>query len=175
MKFSAHISSLRAAAAAVMALFLGAALYSCNTSGCTDNQSALPLAAFYSSQTKAAITLTDLTVTGEGAPGDSALYGPSESLSEVYLPFRSTQSSTAYLFSYSLDEETTVTDRIDFTYTSEPQFVSEECGAMFFYRITSLSYTTNIIDSVKIIDSLVTNTNLKRIEIYFRTSDESQQ
>lgn len=175
MKLPFSLSPLRAAAAAVMALIVGAAVYSCNTSGCTDNQSALPLAGFYSSQTKAAITLTDLTVTGEGAPGDSALYGASESLSEIYLPFRSTQTSTAYLLSYELDSVTTVTDRIAFTYSAEPQFVSEECGAMYFYRINSLSYTTNIIDSVRIVDSLVTNTNLQRIEIFFRTSDESQQ
>lgn len=175
MKLSSSILSLRVAAAAVMTLLMAAVIYSCNTSGCTDNQSALPLAGFYSSQSKAAITLSDLTVTGEGAPGDSALYGASQSLSEVYLPFRSTQTETAYIFSYQLDSVTTVTDRIAFTYSAEPRFVSEECGAMYFYHINSLSYTTNLIDSVKIIDSLVTNINLQRIEIYFRTSDDSQQ
>lgn len=175
MKLFPSISSLRAAAAAVIALLAGAVIYSCNTSGCTDNQSALPLAGFYSSSTKSAITLRDLTITGEGAPGDSALYGANESLSEVYLPFRSTQTSTAYLFSYQLDSVTTVTDRIAFTYSSEPYFASEECGAMYYYRINSLSYTTNIIDSVTIVDSLVTNTNLQRLHIYFRTSDNPQQ
>lgn len=142
----------------------------CNTSGCTDNQSALPLAGFYSAATGQAIAVDELDIAGVGAPHDSILYESGVSRSEVYLPFRSDATSTAYTFTYHADSITTVTDRIDFTYSSQPYFASEECGAMFTYRITSLAYTRNLIDSVAILDSLITNANSQRIHIYFRTS-----
>ena len=50
-----------------------AALSSCGSSECFDNQSTLPLAGFYSMQTRTAITVDSLTVYGIGAPGDSIL------------------------------------------------------------------------------------------------------
>lgn len=163
---------LRLLPAAALVILLVSLTWSCNTSGCTDNQSALPLAGFYSSQTGQAISVSDFDISGVGAPHDSVLYPSGVGRSEVYLPFRSNQSETAYDFTYRVDSATTVTDRISFGYTAEPYFASEECGAMYFYRITSMSYTTNLIDSVKIVDSLVTNTDIQRIHIYFRTAQE---
>lgn len=142
----------------------------CNTSGCTDNQNALPLAGFYSYSTGQAISISDFDIYGESMPGDSALYSTGVSYSEVYLPFRSTTDNVAYIFKYFLDSATTVSDRIAFTYTSEPYFASEECGAMYFYRIKTLTYTRNLIDSVAIVDSLITNADNQRIKIYFRTA-----
>lgn len=153
-------------------IFMAAAMtQSCNTSGCTDNQSALPLAGYYSSSSGAEISVADMSVRGEGAPGDSVLYGPGETRSEVYLPFRSNTDRTSWIFTYEPDETTSVSDRIDFTYTSTPHFASEECGAMYFYRITSVAHTSNLIDSVVVTDSLITNVNERRIRIYFRTAD----
>lgn len=171
--------SLRNLTLKLTALFAAAmilaAVNACNTSGCTDNQSALPLAGFYSSSTGQPIAVSDFDIQGVGAPHDSLLYSTGTSLSEVYLPFRSTENSTAYLFTYHADSVTSVTDRIEFTYTSEPYFASEECGAMYYYRITSLSYTQHLIDSVAITDSLITNANAKRIHIYFRTADDTPE
>ena len=40
---------------------------------------------------------------------------------------------------------------------------------MYRYTITRLSYTQHLIDSVAVTDSLVTNTDIKRLKIYFRT------
>ncbi len=152
------------------------ALNSCNTSGCTDNQSSLPLAGFYSSQTKSAISLQDLDISGVGAPGDSLLYTSGTSLSQAYLPFRSTATSTAYCFHYTQEglDDTAYNDTISFSYTSEPYFASEECGAMLRYKITKMSHTDHLIDSVVITDSLVTNSDIERLQIYFRTSSTEQ-
>jgi len=154
------------------ALMLSMLLQACNTSGCTDNQSSLPLAGFYSASTGQAISVDGFDIAGVGAPHDSILYEQGAARSEIYLPFRSDAGSTAYTFTYHADSITTITDRIEFTYTSEPFFASEECGAMFTYRITGLTYTRNLIDSVAITDSLITNTNSQRIHIYFRTSQQ---
>lgn len=144
-------------------------MQACNTSGCTDNQNALPLAGFYSSSTLQSISVTDFDIVGVGAPGDSALYSTGVALSEVYLPFRAADGQTAYLFKYLADPDNPVTDKIEFTYTAQPYFVSEECGAMYFYRITSVAHTSNLIDSIGIADSLITNVNAQQIHIYFRT------
>lgn len=164
----------------IISLTLGlasaAALSSCNTTGCTDNQSSLPLAGFYSSQTKSAITLQDLDIGGVGAPDDSLLYASGTGLSQAYLPFRSTATSTAYCFHYTQEglDDAAYNDTISFSYTSEPYFASEECGAMLRYKITKMSHTSHLIDSVIVADSLITNTDIERIRIYFRTSSTEQ-
>ena len=46
---------------------------------------------------------------------------------------------------------------------------------MFFYRITKVDYTTNLIDSVVVTDSLINNLNIKRILIYFRTGQNPDE
>ncbi len=152
------------------------ALSGCNTSGCTDNQSSLPLAGFYSSQTKSAISIQDLDISGVGVKNDSLLYASGTAISQVYLPFRSTESSTAYCFHYTQEglDNPALNDTISFRYTSEPYFASEECGAMLRYEITEMSHTRHLIDSVAVTDSLITNADIERIKIYFRTSSTEQ-
>lgn len=171
-----RVDGMRILAGTFAAAVLVAAGHGCNTSGCTENQSALPLAGYCSSQTGKAISISEMEVRGLGAPDDSVLYAAEATgRTEVYLPFRSTQDNTTYLFTYHVDEETSVTDQVKFTYTSEPRFVSEECGAMFFYHITRVEHTSNLIDSVVVTDSLVTNLNIKRILIYFRTDETDDE
>lgn len=152
-------------------------LTGCSTSGCIENQSSLPLAGFYSSGNEQGISLSTVEVYGIGAPGDSVLYPAGRTLSEIYMPFRSTSEQTAYCFHYtqeSLDDDA-LNDTITFGYTSTPYFASEECGAMLTYRIRSMSHTNHLIDSVAIVDSLITNSNLQRIKIFFRTNTSSNQ
>lgn len=155
-------------------LSISAVLSSCNTSGCTDNQSSLPLAGFYSSSTEASITLSNLEIYGVGAPGDSVLYHSGEVMSLAYLPFRAGSDNMSYVFHYTqegLDDEA-YNDTLTFGYTSSPYFASEQCGAMLLYEIHSFKYTRHLVDSVAIVDSLITNTDLERIKIYFRTSTD---
>lgn len=152
-------------------------LSSCNTSGCTDNQSALPLAGFYSAGSGAAISISTLEIYGVGAPGDSVLYQAGEALSIAYLPFRSTGETTSYVFHYTQEgiDDDAFNDTLTFSYTSSPFFASEQCGAMLNYEIKNLRYTDHIIESVEITDSLVTNTDRERIKVYFRTSSDETE
>lgn len=142
----------------------------CNTSGCTDNQNSLPLAGFYSSFGDA-ISIPDLDISGVGQQTDSLLYTSGTSLHLVYLPFRSKYTTTSYAFHYTQEglDSPEYNDTISFAYTSAPYFASEECGAMLTYTITQMSYTRHLIESVEIVDSLITNTDIERIKIYFRT------
>ena len=150
----------------------------CNTAGCTENQNSLPLAGFYSMSTKQPVSLSDLSVMGVGAPGDSLLYQSGTMLTQIYLPLRSTKDVTTYRFTYSStstpDRPEAVTDEVTFTYQSHPWFASEQCGAMYRYRITSINYTRNLIDSIGIIDSLITNLDIEKIRIYFRDNSAEE-
>lgn len=153
------------------------ALGSCNTTGCTENQNSVPLADFYSYNTGEPIALDSISVGGLDAPGDSLLAGPSGSVSSVYLPFRSTASSTTFIIKYLQKSlaDYGVQDQLTFYYESHPWFASEECGAMYNYRITRVSHTYQILDSVGLTDSLVTNIDLATIRLYFRTSPAPEE
>lgn len=142
----------------------------CNTSGCTDNQNSLPLAGFYSSAGEA-VSISDIEISGVNQPTDSLLYASGSSQHLVYLPFRSKYTTTSYAFHYTQEglDDPQYNDTITFDYTSAPYFASEECGAMLTYSITRMSYTRHLIQSVEIVDSLITNTDIERIKIYFRT------
>lgn len=155
----------------IIGLIAVIAMHACNTSGCTENQNALPLAGLYSSSTGAAISVDSLAIGGVGAPNDSLLYDGSSAASVVYLPLRSTTQSTSFYFKYRIAalNNPALNDTITFAYSSTPTFVSEQCGAMYFYRINRVAYTRHLIDSVAVTDSLITNTDLERIKIYFRT------
>lgn len=161
---------------AAIATISGAVLAGCNTTGCTENQNSVPLAGFYSMTTGDAIGIDSLAIAGDGAPNDSLLLGPSERGTEVYLPLRADRNVTTFVIKYmqkSLADHG-VEDHITFYYESTPWFASEECGAMYHYRITRVSHTSQILDSVGISDSLVTNIERQTIGLYFRTADPDE-
>ncbi|MDE6270421.1 MAG: hypothetical protein K2M12_06150 [Muribaculaceae bacterium] len=145
----------------------------CNTSGCLDNQSSLPLAEFRSSSTGKQISVDSLEVVGVDAPDGDVLSPARPAKSQLYLPMRSTRSSTSWQFIYrqkALDYPEFI-DIVTFDYESIPYFASEECGASYRYRVTRVDHTTHLIDSVRMVDSLITNVDQVSILIYFRTGE----
>jgi len=148
-----------------------ASISGCDTDGCLENQSSIPLAGFYSASSKTNISLDSLEIGGIGAPNDSLIVSSGTNVSQAYLPFRSSESATAFYlhYEYKTLNNTALNDTLWFEYTSNPYFVSEECGAMYQYDITSVKYTTHLIDSIAITDSTITNLDIERIRIYFRT------
>lgn len=154
---------------AIASLLLGA----CNSSGCLDNQSSIPLAQFRSSGNGADISVPGLQIHGIGAPNDSVI---PISGSQVYLPMRASDNNTSWCFHYAQEglDDPELNDTINFTYESTPFFASEECGAMYRFRILEMENTFHLVDSVVIEDSLITNVDLARIFIYFRTADPDE-
>ncbi len=153
-------------------MLLTGSCVSCSNLGCLENRSSIPLAEFYSSNEGKPISLRDVVIRGIGAPADSAVLVTPPGVSQVYLPMRSTKSSTSWVISYSqkgLDTPEN-NDTIEFAYDSEPFFASAECGAMYRYRIRSVRNTCHVLDSVGILDSLITNLDVPRIRFYFRTA-----
>lgn len=152
---------------------LSMALASCSSDGCLENRSSLPLAGFYSSKDEA-ISLDSLEISGIGALDPEPLISAGERISTVYLPMRSTETTTAWQFAYRYKYLDGLCDTISFTYSSDPYFASYDCGVVYKYHIEEMHHTFHLIDSVIITDSLVTNTDIQRIKIYFRTNDESE-
>ena len=150
----------------------------CATTECYDNQNSLPLAGFYSSQeVPAAISLDSISILGIGAPGDSILQDSVRSLSQVYLPFRIDQNSTTYEIRYlaGLPGFYRMSDIITFNYDIEPMFVSTACGTVYYYKMTSIDYTKNFIDSVVCPKGVITNENMENLKIYFRVNLEEEE
>lgn len=151
-------------------------LWSCNTQGCTDNRSALPMMGFYSKATGSQIMLDSLELGGIGAPDDSLLIAKGQSRAWVYLPFRYDSGQTSFRFHYAypgIDSEE-LDDIVTFFYTSEPYFASEECGAYYIYKITGVDYTRHLIDSLAVTDSVINNVDMERIQVFFRTIEPDE-
>ena len=169
------LSSLRTMAALMAVASVAAG---CNTTGCTDNQNSVPLAGFYSYATFESVSLDSVEIGGVGAPADSLLLRPNEygaGYYQTYLPLRAGKERTQFFIRYVQKHlnRPELFDTLTFNYVSTPYFASEECGAMYTYRITSLTHTNHLIDSVGISDSLITNVERESIAIYFRVSSET--
>lgn len=154
-------------------------LVGCNTSGCSDNHSALPLLGFYRSTTHASLTLDSLAIGGVGAPGDSLLVHPGENVTQLYLPFRQDASVTSFYIRYAYASQgldrPELNDTVTFHYSASPYFASEECGAMYQYRVHRVDYTRHLIDSVAVTDSMVTNIERERFQIYIRVAETPEE
>ena len=146
-------------------------LISCNTSGCTEMRTSVPRADFYSAETEQKIIIDSLEIVGIGAPNDSILYKSGERLSSIYLPMPALIDKVEWRIGYMQKNlrEFDIADTIKMKYKRYPWFAGEECGAMYKYKITELSYTQNLIDSIGLVDSLVINVDEPTLNIYFRT------
>lgn len=155
-------------AAATAALLVCAA---CSSGGCIDGRSGVPKVEFRATDTAAPIRLDSLRISGVDAPGDSAIMRPSATASTVNLPLRADAHSTRWCIAYkqkALDDPR-LNDTLTFDYDATPYFVNDDCGVGFRYYINNLSSTHHLIDSVEIVDPLVTTVDKVYVAIYFRT------
>ena len=151
-------------------LIVAALSVACNTTGCTDNQNSIPLAGIYSYTTLEAIAIDSVAIGGSGAPNDSLLASPARVTGSVYLPFRAAENSATFYIDYCQTHLLGLRDEVTFYYESYPWFASDECGAMYHYRITRVTHTKELLDSVGVSDSLITNVERETIRLYFRTA-----
>lgn len=152
----------------------------CTNNGCTDNRSSLLLAGFYTvgddPSKPVGITIDSLEIGGVGAPDDSLLVNASERVSQLYLPLRSYNTESAFYIHYASKvlDYTELNDTITLAYDSEAYFASQECGAIYRYRIRTMEYTRHLIDSVALPDSLINNVDVERMKIFFRTASADE-
>lgn len=145
-------------------------LASCSNKECFDNQSTLPLAGFYSMQTKSQISVDSLTLYGVGAKGDAFLLD-NAAASQVYMPMPLSGSSAEFVFHYNAHalNHIALNDTLTIHYNSYPKFVSNECGAIYYYEVSGFSHTHHLIDSVAMPTMVFDNIDREVIQIYFRT------
>lgn len=169
-KYSMHILPM------ATALFV-AFMMSCSSEECTDNKNALPLAAFYSSDSVSVkISLQDISVYGLDNPYDSLLADSVSSLDQIYLPFRIDEGKTTFVFDYGTLPMSLypLRDTLTFLYDIRPEFVSSACGAVYFYENIRVEHTGEYIDSVVVPSGRITNKNSQNIFIYFRDQTEEE-
>ena len=153
------------AATMLVVLFLG--LVACNDNSCYDNGSSLPLAALYMGNSQQ--NISGLSVMGIGVPGDSLLVNAT-AVNEVYLPLRANTTTTSFALWHTVRIDTVnvvVRDTLTIDYKAIPYFESAECGAMFNFDIQEVSHTIHGIDSVIVLNTLITNSRTPSMRIYF--------
>lgn len=154
-------------------LLLALTLAACSSGGCENNQNSIPMAGFYNAANGESLTVSGLSVMGIGAPGDSLLLDPKRNTHQVYLPFRGSDTSCSFSFAYGQ-----FADVVEFQYRAIPYFDGEECGAMWRYEITDVSWRGLLIDSVAVTDPLITNMERERIMIFLNvpeTEDDEEE
>lgn len=45
---------------------------------------------------------------------------------------------------------------------------------MYIYKIKRVEHTTHLLDSVVVVDSTITNTDIERLRFYFRTAESDE-
>lgn len=150
----------------------------CSSNECLDNQNSLPVASFWSSDASPRqVAVDSLYVTAVGAPGDALVTDSTLTpISQLYLPFDIDKPQTSFRFEYQQKalKEAGITDVVTFHYDAEPHFASIACGAVIYYKITDITHSSNLIDSVTCPEGVITNKAGANINIYFRVTTTEQ-
>lgn len=124
---------------------------------------------FLDSQTHKAVSLTQgATVTGTATIGDSLHTDTLFNQATTYmsLPLSYTDKTT-YVMHYTQ----LMRDTIEVTHQNIPFVDNIECGAVMHFRVESLRYTTNALDSVTIVNPEITNEEKINFHIYYRAAN----
>jgi hypothetical protein len=144
-------------------------LYGCGGEPeCPLNYTSLARFDFVDSQTHAAVKLNKRpTVTGtiwmNGTAETDTVFNQAESYMSVPLSYTD---RTTYVIHYT----ETMRDTIELKHQNIP-FVSDiECPAMMFFNVEDVRYTTNALDSVKLVNPEITNEEKINFYIYYRAT-----
>lgn len=119
---------------------------------------ALLQASLLNSVTKKALT-SNVTVLGIGL---DSLWMKETSENVIMLPL-SANDTTSFLISFDSHIET-----VTFIHETYQKYASMESGFYFEFKLRSIDHTKNRIDSIQIIDSLVTTKWHENIKLYIR-------
>lgn len=143
-------------------------------SGCEEDPcslSSLSLARFdfRDSQTHKAVSLTQgITVTGIATIADTLNVDTvfNQAKDHMTVPLSYTNKTT-YVMHYT----ERMRDTIEVTHRNTPFVSNIECGAVMHYKVESIRYTTNALDSVTIVNPEITNEEKTNFNIYYRAAD----
>jgi hypothetical protein len=136
-------------------------LASCSAGTCFDETEARSKATFYSMENLKALPADSLTIFAVDT--DTAV---------VYLKDYKVKGAEFPLFA----EDTVCTfvvkingvnDTMSYKYSSNVHLISKECGYTFYYKLDTIFFTRNIIDSVSVLRKTVTTLNEENIRIFY--------
>lgn len=145
-------------------------LQGCGESDCSLSTTSYAHFDFLDSKTHKSVSLTNgALITGIVSHSDTLLtdtvFNQAKSYMSVPLSYTN---QTTYVIHYS----ETLRDTIRLTHKNIP-FVSDiECGSMMFYEVEQVGYTTNVLDSVILVNPEINNEEKKNFNIYYRTADD---
>lgn len=143
-------------------LFFLAAYPACEGEGvCTQSVLSVVNAGFYAwdGEQEVGVFIDDFTLQGEGQ--DSLLYDRKNSVSSFRFPMdMNAISSTMILQADSL------VDTLVFHYTVVPVLVSYECGFTNTFKMSGLTYTRHLIDSISLINNIANPENEENLKIF---------
>lgn len=144
-------------------------IQSCGESDCSLSTVSYARFDFLDSKTHKAVSLTDgAIITGittiEGTLIADTVFNRAESYMSVPLSYTN---QTMYVMHYS----ETISDTIWLTHKNIPFVGDIECGSMMFYQVEDLSYTTNVLDSIILVNPDINNEEKKNFNIYYLTAD----
>lgn len=144
-------------------------LYGCGGEAeCPLNYVSLARFDFLDSKMHAPVKMTHgATITGtiwmDGTAKTDTVFNQAESYMSVPLSYTD---QTTYVIHYS----ETMRDTIELKHKNIP-FVSDiECPAMMFFEVEDVRYTTNALDSVKLVNPKITNEERINFYIYYRVA-----
>lgn len=145
-------------------------IQSCGDSDCSLSTSSYARFDFLDSKTHKTVTLTNgATITGmittDGSLLIDTLFNQAQTYMSVPLSYTN---QTTYVMHYS----ETLRDTIRLTHQNIPFVGDIECGSMMFYKVEQLSYTTNVLDSVTLVNPDINNEEKRNFNIYYRTADD---
>ncbi|HPT11185.1 MAG TPA: DUF6452 family protein [Bacteroidales bacterium] len=151
----------RLASLACLPVIIALAVTACTSANCVEDTDPLVATNIYSSVKKKTVTCDSIIVTAKSTAGDTII----------------TKEKAVSLFTFTLDPANTqstllfkldnVTDTVVITYTSSPYYISSACGYTICHRITALTSTDNIIDSLVLENKSVTLDGKSNLRLYY--------
>lgn len=145
-------------------------LLGCGESDCPLTTTSLARFEFLDSKTHAAVSFNSgVLVAGIVDKGDTLLIDTVFNQAQNYMSVPlSYTSKTTYVMHYS----EMLRDTIELTHKCIPFTQDIECGTIMHYEVEGLRYTTNVLDSIKILNPEIDNEEKRNFNIYYRANSD---
>lgn len=152
------------------------ALVACSNIDCPLDNVVLMQCNLYASETKQALTLSDV-LTVRPAGRDTVLLNQATGISSFLLPLKETATRDTLVFNLSNSSAQLARDTLFVDHQPQPHFESIDCPACVFHTLTGVSFTTHplsemplTIDSVAIVRSAVNYDDIENLRIFLRST-----
>lgn len=99
---------------------------------------------------------------------DTILLNKAVKTTALSLPMSYAGESDCLIFMFKGDADDVVYDTVVVSKSNEPHFESTDCAASYFHTVSGISHTTNVIDSISVVNNYVTNdANATHFNVYF--------